>query len=318
MSEGAAPCNFRLALDGAGGVLADAAGTAGVQWIDIDLNDEPSRAWLAREAGLEPVVSAALRAKETRPRSLIRPDGLLVVLRGVNLNPGAEPEDMVALRMWVTPERVITSHRRRLLSVGDVRHDLETGTGAPTAGALLGAIVEKLANRIGDVIVGIEDRLDDMETRAAEEEVHGMRSELSDVRREMAELRRYLSPQRDALDRVCRQPPEFFSEVEVQRLREEADRIMRYLEDLELAREQAMVTHEELLNRVAQEQNARMYLLSVVAAIFLPLSFLTGVFGMNVAGLPGTENPLGFVWTAAGMGAIGVALIAFFRYKRWL
>jgi len=67
---------------------------------------------------------------------------------------------------------------------------------------------------------------------------------------------------------------------------EEGDRITRYLEDLDLVRERAMVAQEEILGRMAQQQNARMYVLSIVAAIFLPLSFLTGLFGMNVAGLP--------------------------------
>ena len=56
-------------------------------------------------------------------------------------------------------------------------------------------------------------------------------------------------------------------------LRQEADRIMRHLEDLDLARERAVVLQEELLSHIAQEQNARMYVLSVVAAIFLPLTF---------------------------------------------
>ncbi len=311
--------DFALWLDGAGGVAPDGSEPqAAVRWLDLDIHEEPARGWIRNDAGLDPVVAAALCAVETRPRSLMRPDGMLVVLRGVNLNPGADPEDMVALRMWVEPGRIITAHRRRLLSVGDVRDELLAGEGPTSAGEVLDALVEKLANRIGTVVGEIEQRVDALELRAAEAEVKPLRAELTDLRREMADLRRYLSPQRDALDRVCRQPPAFMHEVEVQRLREEADRITRYLEDLDLAREQAMVTHEELVGRMAEEQNARMYLLSVVAAIFLPLSFLTGVFGMNVAGLPGTENPLGFAWTAFGMGSIGVALVVYFRHKRWI
>ena len=101
-------------------------------------------------------------------------------------------------------------------------------------------------------------------------------------------------------------------------LREQANRITRYVEDLDLVRERALVVQEELLNRIAQEQNARMYLLSIVAAIFLPLSFLTGVFGMNVGGLPGVENKGAFLLVAIGMLAVGVAIVAWMRWKRWI
>jgi zinc transporter len=127
-----------------------------------------------------------------------------------------------------------------------------------------------------------------------------------------------LSPQRDALDRLYRQPGDFLTDREAQDLREETDRLTRHLEDLDLARERALVTQEELQNRVAQEQNQRVYLLSVVAAIFLPLTFVTGLLGMNVAGLPGTESRWSFAISAVMMVLLGVGLTLFFKRKRWI
>ncbi len=72
------------------------------------------------------------------------------------------------------------------------------------------------------------------------------------------------------------------------------------------------------MNLIAQEQNARMYVLSVVAAIFLPISFVTGLFGMNVAGLPGVEDPTAFILVAGSMGAIVVGILLYFKFKRWV
>jgi zinc transporter len=66
------------------------------------------------------------------------------------------------------------------------------------------------------------------------------------------------------------------------------------------------------------EQNARMYLLSVVAAIFLPLTFVTGLLGMNVAGLPGTESPSGFIISAVVMVVLGIELIGYFKWRKWI
>ena len=184
-------------------------------------------------------------------------------------------------------------------------------TGAAAAGA-------GLTDRIGKVVEQIEDETDSIELQIQDGDVAGLRAQLADLRRQTASIRRFLAPQRDALDRLHRQPGDVLTELESQELREETDRLTRHLEDLDLARERALVTQEELLNRIAQEQNQRMYLLSVVAAIFLPLTFLTGLLGMNVAGLPGTVAPYGFAVSVITMVLAGIAMGVFFRWKKWI
>jgi len=239
------------------------------------------------------------------------------VLRGVNTNPGADPEDMVSIRVWIEKHRVITSRRRRLLSVQDMRDAIDSGVGPSTSGAFLVALVERLAERIGGVVERIEDQLEATEAEVAQADVT-LSAALGMLRRQTAEIRRYLAPQRDALDRLYRQPHELLSDGEGHELREQADRITRYLEDLDLARERAMVLQEEVFTRLAHEQNSRVYLLSVVAALFLPLTFVTGLLGMNVAGLPGTENTNAFMVSLILMILAGAGLLLFFRRKKWL
>jgi zinc transporter len=319
------PVKAARVLDGRGGArtldveaLRNWSAGDGVLWVDVDLNDDKSRTWVRSEAMLERTVTDSLLAGETRPRAIAIATGLLIVLRGVNLNPGADPEDMVAVRVWLDDKRVITSRRRRTLSVQDIADALEAGSGPTSTGGLLVFLVAKLTDRIGKVVATIEDETDGIELEIPTGDIAGLRGRLSDLRRQIASLRRFLAPQRDSLDRLYRQPGAFLTDIESQELREETDRLTRHLEDLDLARERALVTQEELLNRVAQEQNQRMYLLSVVAAIFLPLSFLTGLLGMNVAGLPGTEASYGFAVSAASMVVIGIGLILFFRWKKWI
>jgi zinc transporter len=224
---------------------------------------------------------------------------------------------MVSVRIWIEANRIISTRRRRLLSIQDVRQSLLAGDGPASAGEFLCALVERLADRIGDFVDAIEDRMDAAEEEIAEGRAKDFRQRLSALRREIAHVRRFLAPQRDALDRLNRQQESWLAEPDAHGLRQEADRITRYLEDLDLAKERAIVLQEELLSQVAQEQNARMYVLSVVAAIFLPLTFVTGLLGMNVGGLPGLENNLGFVWSVIVMVVAACGLIVFFRWKRW-
>ena len=293
------------------------SGEHGVLWIHMDVADDASADWLAEQSDLPAVAVEALLAGETRPRSTFSDHGLLIVLRGVNTNPGADAEDMVSVRVWLDANRIITSRRRQLLSIQDVRKSLASGEGPTSSGDFLGALVERLADRIGDFVDSIEDRMDAAEEEIASGRSLGFRQRLSALRRQIAHVRRFLAPQRDALDRLNRQTCAWLTEPNAHSLRQEADRITRYLEDLDLAKERAIVLQEELLSQIAQEQNARMYVLSVVAAIFLPLTFVTGLLGMNVGGLPGLESKLGFIWSVVVMAVAAVGLVFFFRWKKW-
>lgn len=318
---------FRIALllDGKGGAreLSDAevdswTESDGVLWVDIDQGDKRGREWIARHSELDTTMSSILLAGETRPRSLAGEDGLVVVLRGINMNPGAVPDDMVAVRLYMDKSRIVTSRRRKVLSVADIKKRLLAGQGPKTVGEFLVNFTACLSGRIESAIENIETLIEGLDEKMAAGSPESIRTTLGIVRRQAAAIRRHLAPQRDALDRLARSHAGILSDAEVLALREEGDQLTRHIEDLDLARENALVTQEELMNRVALEQNARMYLLSIVAAVFLPLTFVTGLLGMNVAGLPGTDNPNGFIYSAIVMVLCFIGLVLYFRWRKWL
>jgi zinc transporter len=316
-------CAYVLDRHGSG-IAADAAAVSqwsrgdGLLWVHLDVLSESAHAWLDARTDIDELTRVALMTVETRPRAVPTDRGLLIVLRGVNMNPGADPDDMVAVRLWMEPDRIISSRRRKLMSIQDIRDSIEAGTGPTTSGEFLTALVERLADRIGHVVDEIEAAVDEAEEWVLGEYDPSLRAELGVLRRRTAAIRRYLAPQRDALDRLYRAPGDLLSSVEANELREQADRITRYLEDLDLARERAVLLQEEMLGQMAHEQNSRMYLLSVVAAVFLPLTFVTGLLGMNVAGLPGTEAPSSFWLSLLAMVGLGIVLVVYFKWKKWI
>ena len=239
-------------------------------------------------------VADALLREESRPRAESFDHGVLVILRGINLNPGSEVEDMISVRLWLTKNRVVSTGRRRLRSLEVIQADIEAGNGPKSSGEFLVLLVRKLGDFMSDTIEDIESSLEQVEERVQVTRTIASNSPFSLLRRQVARIQRYLGPQREALDRLSRIRNELFSEDDQINLREETNRLSILLENLELARERAIVAQEEFLSILAHEQNERMLLLSIIAAIFLPLSFLTGLMGMNVAGLPGTENHLAF------------------------
>lgn len=114
------------------------------------------------------------------------------------------------------------------------------------------------------------------------------------------------------------QPLAWLTDRQRAQLREIADRTIRYLEDLDAARERAAVTQEELNSRLADQMNKTMYVLTVVAAILLPPSLITGLFGINVGGMPGTESNIGFVTVVLAIILMAVFQFLIFRRLKWI
>jgi zinc transporter len=287
-------------------------------WQHLDLGQQAAQVWLKKDAQLDRSVYQTLAASETRPTSFTIEKGLIVVLRGVNTNPGHDPEDMVSIRMWIEKNRIITTRNRTLLSVVDLAAAFDRNQGPRSSGEFLTELIERLADRIGDFVNQIEEDMAIAEEQLETIKPNELRTTLGSLRRQIASVRRFLAPQRDALDRLQYSETDILSSRDRQRLREESDRISRYLEDLDLARERALVLQEAFLSQLAQEQNTRMYVLSIVAAIFLPLTFVTGLLGMNVGGLPGVDNQRGFVIATVIMVGATLGLVALFKWRKWI
>ena len=309
-------------FDGKGGATAaspDAWASSGATvWVPLDYSRSSHRDWLTQFSALDDIVIEALLAEDTRPRTTVIGKGLLIALRGVNLNPGADPEDMISVRIWIDENRIVTTRRRELLSINDIISQLETGEGPGSSADFVSLLADRLVWRMTDTIEGMEDKAAELEESMLEGGQASLRFELASLRRQAITLRRYLSPQREALGRLVSEKVEWIDDEHRMRIREITDRLIRDMEDLDAVRERAAVSQEELLSRLSEQLNQRMYVLSIVAAIFLPLGFLTGLLGINVGGMPGADNPLAF-WIFSGLLVFAVVTqLLVFRWKKWL
>lgn len=290
----------------------------GLLWVHLDRVRPDSTRFITEQSGIDTIVQEALLAEETRPRAMAVGDSLLLILRGVNLNPGADPEDMVSIRLWVEPGRVISTRHRRLVAIDDLRQRMAGGGGPETAGDLVVAVAAGLIDRMSAVIEALDDEEDALEAQMVEEQHRALRTELGRIRRQAIGLRRFLAPQREALSRLQGEELGWLDSKRKARLREVTDRVIRYVEDLDAIRERAAVIQDELMNRLSDQMNRNMYLLTIVATVMLPLGFFTGLLGVNVDGIPGTENA---PWAFAVVCALLVLLVALeiwiLRRLRW-
>lgn len=317
-------CAYRLNGDGTGASFdwdaldRETSDVGSPSWIHLHLAGERTISWIRAHSGLPEVAQDALLADETRPRCVSLGDALLVNLRGVNLNPGADPEDMVSVRLHIDAGRIVSVQRRRLMAAQDIRDSLADGHGPESTGDFLVFLTQRLMDRMGPIISDLDDQIDALEDRVLSEAGVALRSTLWQLQRQAISLRRYVAPQREAMARMATERVSWMDALAGQRLREAADRITRYVEDLDSGRERAAIVQDELTTRLTEKMNRNMYLLSVFAGIFLPLTLVTGLLGVNVGGIPGEKWPWAF--TAVALGIVGVGFLEYLiiRRLRWL
>lgn len=289
----------------------------GVLWMHVEYSHEYGKTWLMNQSQLDPLAIDALLAEEHRPRATLLNQSLLLMLRGINVSPESDPEDMVGIRIWSDGQRIITTRKRRLLSAADIADALEVGEGPKTAGEFMSMLAARLISRMHDTIEEKEDQVAAVEETIISTESYGLRSNIAALRRDVISLRRYLAPQREALLQLQSLKIPLFSPEDLQTLREVAEHLSRYVEALDSVRDRAAVAQEELANRLAEQMNNRMYVLSLVAVIFLPLGFLTGLLGINVGGIPGADNPWSFWIFVFILITITLLQYALFKNKKW-
>lgn len=290
----------------------------GTLWLHCHVDQGADLAWLGNLIPGDPILQEALVEEESQPRITQLEEGLLLTLRGINLNPGAEPDDMVFINIWATPQLVVTVRSQRVQSVQDLRLALERAKGPRDAGEMVTFLALALLDHMEPLLDQIELQLDTMEIQVLQELEEAIQNRLTTLRQEVLSLRRHLYPQRKVMESLTLLRNDWLAKGHRRRLQEALQRTDQVVGELAVFRERAAVLQEELNSRLAQEMNRTMYRLTVVAGLFLPLGFLTGLLGINVGGMPGVEDPWAFWEVCAGLGILAGAALLLFRRWRWL
>lgn len=273
-------------------------------WVHLARDAPGGREWL-EQSGLDRFVVEALTADDTRPRCTVHGDGAIVNLRGLNLNPGAEPEDMISARFWIEEKRAVGVWIRPLMAVRDLFDAIERKQGPKSPGDLIAKLALRIADRAGPVIAGLNEKVDDMEEMVLDEQATQTRADLARIRRMAIIIRRFMLPQRDALTTLEIEDLAWLTERDRSRLREAGDRITLLGEELDAIRDRASVINDQIVDLRAEMMNRHTLVLAVVAAVFLPLGLLTGLLGINVGGIPGSDNPYAFLVVTALLVVLG-------------
>jgi zinc transporter len=286
-------------------------------WLQLDGREEGARAWVSAAQDIPEIARAALLASETRPRSDLIGQGAIINLRGLGKTPEDDPDLLVSMRFWAEEGRVISLGFRSSIALDEVIETFLGGT-ITDPGDLLSAFSGAITDGLDPDVAGLGDTLDDIETDLETKGIWTMRRKVGRVRAQAIDYRRFVAPQRSALERLATANVDWLDEDDRLHLREASDRFARMAEELEAVRERAAIVHEELTDLRAEQMDGRSLLISIAALVFLPLTFITGVFGMNFKVMPWLDSDWGFWAVMAICLAITLFGIIWFFRHRWI
>ena len=288
-----------------------------ILWVHFDYSTQEAKDWIRNQCN-NSIVADALLADETRPRTTLLGDSLLLALRGVNLDPQSRPENMISIRLFISSNMIISTSRRTLLSVTEIIEELRKGTGVKSTSEFLVELTYRMIDRMDDVIDQLQDRTDYLEENIIDMKNQEFRTEILNVRRETIILKRYLAPQKEALIKLSNEKISWIDEYKKVEIRETNDQLIRHIEELDTIRDKVILIQEELANSLSEEMNKKMYMLSIISAVFLPLTFLTGLLGINVGGIPGASNDKAFYIFTIILLLVIFSQYIIFKKKKWI
>jgi zinc transporter len=295
----------------------------GPTWLHLSANDDTVESWLTGVTAMPDVAREFLNGEDKRPRVHMGSTfmyGVVADLERVAETPDADPNAQAtrratgALRFYVDRNRMITVRAQPLQSTDRLRHAVLEGAMFRDTVDLFAGLIRALNETFADRIDEIGDRLDDVEEGVLDGRHSNWRAELGSVRRRLVEVKRFVDPERNALMQLVTRRLEWAEPRSMETLIQAIQVLNGLGAGLEAQYERSKLLQDEIAALLSEDINRKLLWLAIMSALLMPATLVSGIFGMNVAGLPGTHDHYSF---AVVMGVMAVcAAVTLFLLRR--
>lgn len=289
-------------------------------WFHFNLSSSEAIHWLNHNLSLPDNIKENLTDIDLSDNHVhLHQNGLFFVVRSINMVPNAEPDDLVLLRLYVTQKMLITTRLHPAIDFGEIKELFSDKDGPKNTDELMIAVLENTLERISEAITGIENYVD-----TSEEEIimccftSKTYIQLSEFLRQVIIIRRFMLPEREVIGNLIRHTVSWFKKDTKKGLQDCFEWLQRIIEDIDLLEKRIRVNQDAIQNQENAKMQRNMYMLTVVAGLFLPLSFLSGLFGMNLSGIPLGEHPYGFLIVCFVTVCVGLIVLFIFKKVKWI
>jgi magnesium transporter len=290
-------------------------------WVDLAAPSIPESLILSETFHFHPLSVDDAMSSLQYPKIEAYDGYLYIVLHGIESNVAAHCFDTHDVDFFLGPTYLLTVHDGDSRSIGELRDHATRNPKISAEGpvGLFHRIVDTMVDHYQPEVDKLEHRLDQLEEAIFADPKPALLREILDKKHEVASLRRIITPQRDVVNRLARRD---FLDISTEmsfRFRDVYDQLVRIADDALILHDRISGLLDAHLSNTSNRLNAVMKVLTVVSTIFMPLTLLAGAFGMNVPlpHFPGSDAAQ-FWWLTAISIAVIVAMLLFFRRRRWI
>jgi len=288
-------------------------------WIDIQGHSRDHERLLT-EMGFHPLAVEDTFTLEHQPKLEEYDDFLFIIVRGIDSNISRGRLATLKLVCFLTETRLVTFHRASMRSVEIMRTRLRETVRSPRGGLphLLYLIYEEMISHYFPVLEEIVSELEDLEVEIF---AHPREDHLASVlrlRHHLSTLRQVMLPHRQIFNHLATGGTELVNNQEALYFRDVYDEVMRLSEAIDVQREQLSSVRDTYLSVISQRTNEVMKMLTVISAILLPMTVITGIYGMNFKHMPEIQSSWGYPAALGLMATVATTMLWWFRKKGWL
>jgi zinc transporter len=241
---------------------------------------------------------------------------LVAVVNDVAYEFAFDPSEIATLWIQVQPHLLITARTHALRSVDRLRQSVRQGQLFGSTVIMLTELMQDQGRVLEHIVRQASDQVDAIEDQLLSGRLATRRADLSRLRRVLVRLERLLAPEPGALFRFMRHPPAWVNSADLEELQQTSDEMALVLNDLSGLKERIKLLQEEIAAQASEQSNRSLFVLTAMTVLALPINLVAGLFGMNVGGIPLSEDPHGFFFIASGiLSTTGLAALFFFARR---
>ncbi len=286
-------------------------------WLHFRQSDTRVQSWLAACEQIPPHWRELLLDTDAHIHLETSEHGFSGVLGDFRYESDGDTDLLDTVRLYVDQRHIITTRIHALKAVDQLRIEVRNGLPVRSPMDIVFRFLEDVTDildghsaRQAEIVDGIEDLV--LKDRFLQES-----KELGGVRRLLTRLRRQVDAQRHALAQLAHRSPTWFREEDKIELRRSIERLNAAFLDLDAIQERARLLQDEIAGRITNATNRNLYVVSLLTAIFLPITLISGIFGMNVGGLPWENQQGGFSWVIVVMLLTITGSLALLHWRRF-
>ncbi len=301
--------------------LAPYTHTENTTWIDIQgLGDEGRLRAVAHILGIHDLALGDAVHIPQRAKTHEYPEHVLAVLRAP-LSPFTVAEGIPQVCILLSDRYIVTFQERHFGFFDGLRERIRNGRSLERGGGpaqLTYSLADALVDQYYPIVEEISDSLDQLEERILDNPTPGLVAELHGLQRRITALRRVARPQAEALHKLATLKSTIVPREAAVFLKDAEDHARQILGRLDAARDVATDLMSAVLATLGHRQNEVMKLLTLVGAIFIPLTFMAGIYGMNFEYMPELGFRMGYPTLIVAMVVVAIGMVLYFRSRGWL